>query len=424
MKPFFARLGLAAVFAVSAALISPAMAADKPASGPKLSPTVAKPLSEMKTALDANDLATAGAKLLEAQAVASRTPADDYTINQFGGSLAIKQKDFTAAEKYFLAAAAYPDITPAEKTTIYTDIAELATNAKDWPVVIQYAGMLQAMGPLDPALSEPLAVAYYNSGNKAKALEIASAQVAADKAAGKQSDEGLLDIVLGAQADKKDTAGEAATFENLAQTYGGPENWENAIVLAMGGKGMTETQALNLARLQIATGAKIPVDDYAFMAAIALKAGYPGEAEAFLDYGMAQGVVKAGDKAGAQLGTARAKASADKATLASFAAQAKAHKTGDYDAKLAETYYGYGRYAEAEEAAQRAISKGGVKDLAEAQMVLGMSLARENKNTEAAEAFSKVGGNANEQKGAHLWTLYVQRKYGAATAPAAPAPAH
>jgi hypothetical protein len=106
----------------------------------------------------------------------------------------------------------------------------------------------------------------------------------------------------------------------------------------------------------------------------------------------------------------RPRAEKDKASIGEFDKLAQAHKTGDYDLKLAETYYGYGRYADAADAAQRAITKGGNKDPNDAQMVLGESLAMQGKNAEAAAAFARVSGNATTEKSAHLWTLYTQRK--------------
>jgi hypothetical protein len=48
-------------------------------------------------------------------------------------------------------------------------------------------------------------------------------------------------------------------------------------------------------------------------------------------------------------------------------------------------------------------------------MVLGMALAQQGKNADAAAAFAKVTGNATETKIAHLWTIYAQRQYGAST---------
>ncbi len=73
-----------------------------------------------------------------------------------------------------------------------------------------------------------------------------------------------------------------------------------------------------------------------------------------------------------------------------FASDAAARKTGDYDEKLAETYFGYKRYADAETAARRALSKPGGKDTLQTKMVLAMSLARQEKYADAIAAFKEV----------------------------------
>jgi tetratricopeptide (TPR) repeat protein len=383
---------------------SPAM------SGPSLSHSVGKPLSEADKAMKANDLATAAAKVQEAQAVADRTPFDDYTINQFAANLALKQNDLKSAEKYFTAAAASPAMPPDDKKNLYTVTVQVATNVQDWPTIVTYGKQLQAMNALEANLVEPYAVALYNTGDQAGALQVAQTQVAADKAANRQPSQALMQIVLNGQAGSKDNAGAIATLEGLVVDYGNPNDWARLIEPAFG-KGMTDLQALNLYRLRVATNATTSVEDYAIMATVTTKAGYPGETVSMLEHGLAKGEIKAGDQTAAPLSAARAKVPGDKRDLPGFDNQAKARKTGDFDVKVAETYYGYGQYADAETAARRAISKGGVKDPAEAPMVLGMSLAMQGKNADAIDVFSKVGGNANDKKIAHLWTLYCQRKY-------------
>jgi len=402
----FVRTVIAACFAASAALLVAAPAI----SAPSISRSVGKPLSEADKAMKANDFATATAKVQEAQAVEGRTPYDDYTINQFAANLALKQNDLKTAEKYFTAAAASPAMPADDRKNIYTVTVQVATNIQDWPTVATYAKQLQAMNALEANLIEPYAVALYNTGDQAGALQVAQTQIAADKAANRQPSQALLQIVLNGQAGSKDNAGAIATLEGLVVDYGNPNDWARLIEPAFG-KGMTDLQALNLYRLRVATDATTSVEDYAIMATVTTKAGYPGETVSMLEHGLAKGEIKPGDQTAAPLAAARAKVPGDKRELPGFDAQAKARKTGDFDVKVAETYYGYGQYADAETAARRAMSKGGVKDPAEAPMVLGMALARQGKNAEAIDVFSKVGGNANEQKIAHLWTLYCQRKY-------------
>ncbi len=266
------------------------------------------------------------------------------------------------------------------------------------------------MGPLDPKVSNPLSVAYYNTGNAAKATALAQGQASAAAAAGKAPDQAALDIVVRGQLKQNDYAGAAKTLETLVANYNDANDWGELIDIAFTTKGLHDLDALHLYRLRIVTGASTPADDYAIMAQVASQLTYPVEAVSMIEHGMSKGVVKSGDKASGLLGGLRPKAEKDKTSIAEFDKLAQTHKTGDYDLKLAETYYGYGRYTDAADAAQRAITKGANKDPNDAQMVLGESLAMQGKNAEAAAAFAKVSGNATTEKSAHLWTLYTQRK--------------
>jgi len=400
----------ACLVAAAAFSAGSASAADKASSSEKVSAAVGKPLVAAQTAMKANDLTTALAHVHEAQAVPDRTPFDDFTINEFLANIAIGMKDYKAAATSFEAMADSPALPEDKKSNVLTNAVLLAANESDWQRVIKYGEALEAMGPLDPKVASPMSVAYFNTGNAAKATALAQSQAAAATAAGKAPDQAALDIVVRGQLKQNDYAGAAKTLETLVANYGDANDWGELIDMAFMTKGLHDLDALHLYRLRIVTGATTPADDYAIMAQVASQLTYPVEAVSMIEHGMSKGVVKAGDKASGLLAGLRPKAEKDKASIAEFDKLAQGHKTGDYDLKLAETYYGYGRYSDAADAAQRAITKGGNKDPNDAQMVLGESLAMQGKNAEAAAAFAKVSGNATTEKSAHLWTLYTQRK--------------
>lgn len=411
MRVPFVRFALAGLFAAAAFAASPGYAEDK------VSKELAKPLVAAQTAMKAGDMAAALAHVKEAQAMPAHTPFDDYTINEFLANIYIAQKDYANAAGAFEAMADSPLLPPDKAKDVLTNAVLLDSNSNKPDKVIAYSTRLEAMGPLDSKVVGAVAVSYYNSGNVQKAQQLATAEMNAATAAGRTPDQTILDIIARSQLKSNDFSGASKTLETLAVTAGDPNVWGQLIDLAFSTKGLTDIDALDLYRLRIATNATTSLDDYAIMAQITTKAGYPGETVSFLEHGMALGVVKAGDKAGAQLGTARAKVTADKASLPAFEAQAKARKTGDYDVKLAEAFYGYGRYEDTAEAASRAMSKGGVKDPNEAPLLLGMALAMQGKNPEAVDALSKVSGSGGAAKIAHLWTLYAQRKYTTAAKP-------
>jgi len=415
MRNSFVRSALAAAFMATAALsiATGTMAAEK---GPSVSASLKKPLSAADSALKAKDFAGVLTHAQEAQAVEGKTDFDNFVINQFLGNAYIGLKDYKNAETAFVAMTASPAMPEADKASLYATAIQLAVNVNDWPTAVKLGDQIQAAGPLPPALVEELAIAYYNAGNKDKALTLAKMQIDADKAAGRQSAEAMMDIQMNAMSGAKDNAGAMATLEGLLQQYGRADDWARVIEYTLP-NGLSYPQALNLYRLRVITDATTDSETYGIMADVAFtEQRLPVEAEAMIERGVSKGIVKPGDKTSTLLAKIRPKAASDRATFGEFEKQAAAHKTGDYDALLAETYYGYGRYADAEAAVRRAMSKGGVKDNAEAQMMLGMSLAQQGKNADAAAAFAKVSGNANEMKVAHLWTIYAQRQYGATPA--------
>ncbi|HJW42048.1 MAG TPA: tetratricopeptide repeat protein, partial [Rhizomicrobium sp.] len=90
---------------------------------------------------------------------------------------------------------------------------------------------------------------------------------------------------------------------------------------------------------------------------------------------------------------------------------------GDLMLKLAESYYGYGRYADAEATARDALAKGGPRmDPNEAKMLIGESLMMQGKTADAVTAFNSLSNpSPGYAKAQHIWLLFANRKYDAST---------
>jgi Flp pilus assembly protein TadD len=67
-------------------------------------------------------------------------------------------------------------------------------------------------------------------------------------------------------------------------------------------------------------------------------------------------------------------------------------------------YFSAGDYAKASDALRKAVAKGGLADADEANMLLGISLAREGKKAEANKAFAAVK-DPKFAEVARLWTI-------------------
>jgi tetratricopeptide (TPR) repeat protein len=419
MKTKTIRAALAAgLFGAASLFALNAYAAAADTTGPKVSSKViGAPLQEAQKLIQAGDNQGALAKVHEAQALPGRTPDDDYVINEFLASASIGTKDYTTAATAYEAMADSPVLSedPNKAQTLHNALI-LATNVKHYQKAIGYGQQLQALGPVDDKVTASLSEAYYYTNDFAHAQEMAQKSVDAAKAAGKMPDRGAMQIILNSEAGQKNEAAAETTLEQLAVGYGDPQDWGQIIDIALGTKGMRDIDALYLNRLRFASGGNAKEDDYTLAAGIATQLYFPGEARAILTEGMGKGIVRSG-KAQAMLAQARSKAAADEKSIPSQEAAAE-KQGGEYNVKLAQAEYGYGRYAQAEAAARRAMAKGGMKDASEAQMVLGQALVGQGKYADAITAFQAVSGGAAVTKAAHLWADWATYKSKSAAASA------
>src|SRR5579862_6749856 len=190
----------------------------------------------------------------------------------------------------------------------------------------------------------------------------------------------------------------------MALQHPSPEIWTQLVGVAFGAKGMNDATAIYLYRLlMLANAAK--GSDYKEMASALTTLGYPTEAVNILQQGVSSGKISQGE-VGATLTKARRDAVADERMLSQIASAAEKSRTGEQDIKLAEDYWGYGRYADAEAAARRATGKGGLKTPAEAPLMIGAAQVAQGKYADGIQTLSQVSGSDAARRTAHLWSLY------------------
>jgi hypothetical protein len=285
-------------------------------------------------------------------------------------------------------------------------------NAQHFQKALTYVQQLQALNALDPKFYPRVAIAYYELKDMPHAQQYAQMSIDAAKAAGQTPEENMLKIVMNSALEQKDASSVQSSLETLALQYNQPENWSRLIDLALNTKGMKDADELYMFRLKFLIPNAMTAEDYGPLASVANSRGYATEAYGVLQKGIAAGKITAAG-AGPTYTQARGGAATDAHDLNSIAAQAEHAKTGEADIKLAEDYWGYGRYADGEIAARRAIGKGGLKDPSEGPMLLGMLLAAEGKYTEAQQTLAQVTGSASRKAAAHLWITYAQAQLNA-----------
>lgn len=429
MKTYFARAALSALLMGSAAAaitIAPAYAADKPAApaGPKAQHAVGVALQAAITAVQAKDLATAKAQVATAQAVPNLTDVDQIDINIVNAYIAMGENNHAQLLQLYKTISASPLFTqvekPEEQAGTLQNMMLLDMEVKDYPGAIAAGERLASSGTLDNKSAASLATAYYLNKDYAKARGLAQKSVDASIAAKQKPEVSALQIVYNSYADQGDQANARKALEMWIQYYPDqPSSWAKLVDNSLAA-GMSDMQLLQLYRLRVLSGAQGEANDYFLGSDIAIKNGYPGDARSMLQTAQSRGV----GGISAKLSVAQTKAAADEKTLAANDTAAANAKNGQLDVLVAEQYYGFGHFDQAQAAAQRAITKGGLKDPEEPKMIVGMSLAASGKYADAVTAFNQVGGSENQKRMAHLWSLYAQSKMAGASAAPAAAPAH
>jgi tetratricopeptide (TPR) repeat protein len=390
---------------------TPATAAEKAPEAPKPSKSVAKQLSDAKKAYDAKDWQTVIAKCTEARAVPDLTDVDKYFISRFLGVAYFNTGNHPGAKAEFQALVKNPATPADDRKTLIVPAMELAAEANDNPGVIEMGKVAEQNGIQNADVLGSLAVAYYNTNDYADAATYAQKAVELAGTEGKMPAYGTYQVLAFAYDKQKKTADEIKAFEMMARDYGKKDDWKYLLDLSLdtlpsGNKSMREIAALDIYRLRAVTPADWTAPNYKEMADAAQVLRSWGDAKWALETAVSRGVLTQA-QVGALLNQVKSDARKDEPALP---AAEKLANNGKEAVNVAEGYYGYGRYADAARAAQKAMSFGG-PTAGEAKLLLGMSQVRQGDEVTGGQTLASVTGDPAIVRAAQLWSLYVARKY-------------
>jgi hypothetical protein len=303
-------------------------------------------------------------------------------------------------------------VPEAERQQRMRALTQMHLQNKQYDKALAVGAEYMKLKPDDMEIALSLAQARYLSGDFAGARTAVDQVIASSP---KPAEQALL-LSLRTNYELKD-AGTLRALEGLVRHYPQPKYWED-LLNAQLFKTKEDRGLRALYRLMEDTGTLDKGDEFAEMGSTLVAGGFPNEAKQVLERGMAQNVFAADSKARAQadLERARAGAAVDAKDVSTAAAQLAAAKTGNQMVAIGKLYFSAGDYANAVDATQKGLAKGGVTDPDDANMLLGIAQSRLNKPTEARAAFDAVKAPALADL-SRLWKLKLD------TAGAAPAPA-
>jgi len=414
-----AAVGLAGVSGGTLLPVSTAVAAskDKAAAKPKLSPSVAKPLSAAQTAMNAKNWDEALARVDEAAAVEPKTPYDAFMVDELGWYVHLQKKDYVKAAEVLERALATGFVPETERQQRVRALTQLSLQNKQYPKALQYGDEYLKLNPGDNEIALQLAQVRYVSG------DIAGAKAAAEKIiqASPQPPEQALLVALRANYELKDAAGVMSALETLVRLYPQQKYWEDLLNNQLF-RTKDERGLRALYRLMNDTNTLDKGEEYAEMGSTLITGGFPNEAKQVLERGMSASLFQGDAKSRAQadLERARSGAALDAKDLPTAATQLASAKTPQQMIGIGKLYFSAGEYDKAVDAMQKGLAKGGLKpdDVDDANLLIGIANARLGKAAEATTAFDAVK-NPTLADVAKLWKLKLATPAAPAAAPAA-----
>jgi hypothetical protein len=378
------------------------------ASAQSVRPEIGKPLQQAGDLLRAGKAKEALAKVREADAVGGKTPAEQVMIDRMKGSAAQRAGDNATAIQAFEAVFASGKLSGGEQAQIAESLAFAYSQTKNWGKSGEWAQRAQQLGTNSPQLRQLQTYLMAQSGDYSGVAREAAAAVNAAEQAGRRPSEDDLLRLSDAYQRTKNNAGQASTFEKLLANYPKKEYWNDVLVRVQRKPGFSDRLALDVYRLQLATGNLTKTNDFMEMAQLALQAGNPAEGKKIVDKGFATNALGTGAEAERhkRLRDLAVKQDAEaKARWDADVAQAKADKDGNSLVQLGYAQVSAGQVDAGLALMEQGIAKDKLKRPEDAKLHLGLALLQAGKKARAQQTLRTVGGTDGTADLARLWII-------------------
>ncbi|HEX9772619.1 MAG TPA: tetratricopeptide repeat protein, partial [Steroidobacteraceae bacterium] len=275
---------------------------------------------------------------------------------------------------------------PSERTQRTKTLAQLYFRAGNYGKAIQTGNDYLKAAPGDREVQMMVAQGYYQQKSYKNAI------AAAERVSrGGEPSEDLLQLVLRSNYELGDKAGTAKALEQLLRYYPTPQTWKSLLKTYFN-QAKRDPELLALYRLSQDVGAMEKGTDYIDMAEALIVGGFAAEGQRVLEKGIEAKVFAPEEQTRVDrtLAAAKREAASQTGGLAAAAKAVAAGTSGDDMYEAGKLYFSAGNYAKSAEALRKALAKGGLSDADDANMLLGIALARTNKSGEAVKAFDAV----------------------------------
>ena len=390
-----------------------ALGADAP-KAPQNSAKAGKVIKEAHDDLSAKPpkYSEAIAKLKEADGTAGKNAYDQHVINDLLAFAYVRTNDFTDAAKA-LEAELDDGFTPAGDQQVKTrELAGIYYQLKNYDKAIDYGQRAIKGGFGDEQNKTIVGQAYYLKGDWKGTLKFEESVVdPIIKGGGTPANEPLT-LILSSCVKLEDSACTTKALERLVTYYPKPDYWSNLLITLRKDASNSDTNTLQVYRLMWDTDVLKSGDDYTEMAQLAIDQGTPGDAQRVLQRALERNLFtdqRTKDKNQRLLEKAKQAAATDQASLDKTLKEAEAATTGGKNAGMGLAYLSYGQYDKAIDQLTKAVAKGGLRNAADTQLLLGIADLKGGHKDDAIKAFKAVKGDPVLERLGALWAIHARQ---------------
>ncbi|NGY05466.1 hypothetical protein G7Y85_11855 [Solimonas terrae] len=377
-----------------------------------LRPQVGEPLQNAQTALKSKNYREALADVDAAEKVGGLTPYESYIIDRMRAAAATGAGDEATAIKAYEAAMASPKFPAGEKLQTYDVMAKLAYAGKNYTKSAELIRKYRAAGGTSAQTLGLLPQTLYLANDLGGAQEELNAQLATLEKAGQKPTETQLEMLASIAVKKKDNAGYIAALEKLVAYYPKPNYWLDLITRTANKPGFSPRLTLDTYRLKKATDTMLKTEDFMEAAQLALQAGFPGEAQQYVNLGYDKKLLGTGPDAARHKrlkDLVDKKVAEDKPALAAGDKEAATQASGDALVNAGLNHVGYGDAANGVKLIEQGIKKDALKKPDEAKLHLGYAQMMAGQKDAAAKTLRTVQTPDGSIELARLYILMLRQ---------------
>ena len=376
-------------------------------------PEIGKPLQAANALIKSGKFKDALTKIREVDSVPGKTANETYLIESTRGSAASGAGENDTIIKSFEAVVASGKAPAATQLKLVEALAGAHYRAKDYAATNKWATRYLREGGGNQQIRTLLIQSYFQAGDFANSAKESLADIQADEKAGRTPSEEKLQLLANSYLRQKNTSGYIATIEKLLNYYPKKSLWADVISRLQRKPGFSDRLALDVYRMQLATGNLTATSDFMEMSQLALQAGFPGEAKKVIDEGYTTGALGKGADVDRQkrlrdLVEKRVAENQKVVTGTADETAANAAKDGTALVTLGYNLFTSGQAPKGIALMEAGIKKGDLKRPDDAKLRLGTALVMAGQKAKGVQVLKGVQGADGTQDLANLWVIFAR----------------